>query len=358
LQGRLLPKQVHLKLKTKMTDWNIRFWEYEYYSEKWLWLLVILPVLLFFLFRREKKQVKGLKYSDTEIPLLGKHNWLLRIRELLFVCFVFVAAMIIFALAKPYHWSMHEEDDKDYKDGIDIVITMDVSGSMLAMDFKPNRLEAAKEVAIEFINGRKGDRIGLVAFAGEAFTACPPTLDYEILKKQISSISGDIIGGGTAIGVGLGTAVTRLRNDSIPSKVVILLTDGVDTGGEISPLMAAELAKTKNVRVYTIGVGSKGEAESLVQTPFGSYYQASEVELDEETLKKIAARTGGKYFRAVDETSLRSIYKEIDLLEKRKMVNERFKSEPPATPQAFLNWAFVMGFLSILVLFVLYTRND
>jgi Ca-activated chloride channel family protein len=341
-----------------MTDWNIRFWEYEFYSGEWLWLLIIIPVVLFALFAREKKHFRGFKYSDTEIPMKMKKNWILRIRELLFLSFAFVAAMMIFALAKPFHWSMHEANEKDYKDGIDIVITMDVSGSMLAMDFKPNRLEAAKKVAIEFINGRKGDRIGLVAFAGEAFTACPPTLDYEILKKQIAGINGDIIGGGTAIGVGLGTAVTRLRNDSIPSKVVILLTDGVDTGGEISPLMAAELAKTKNVRVYTIGVGSKGEAQSLVQTPFGSYYQSSEVELDEVTLKKIAMRTGGKYFRAVDESSLRSIYQEIDQLEKRKMEHEQFKSEPPATPQAFLNWAFLIGLLSVVLLFVLYTRND
>lgn len=341
-----------------MTNWNIRFWEYSFYAEQWLWLLLIIPVILFLLFRREKKKRGDFVISSTESLFNKKHNWILRLRELLYISLAFIISMLIFAMAKPFHWSMYNDTDKNYKNGIDIVITMDVSGSMMAQDFKPNRLEAAKKVAIDFVDGRKGDRIGLVAFAGEAYTACPPTLDYSVLKKQINAISEDMISGGTAIGIGLGTAVTRLRNDSIPSKVVILLTDGVDTGSEISPLTAAELAKSQNVRVYTIGVGSEGEAQTLVQTPFGNVYQSAEVELDETTLKKIAARTGGKYFRAVDENSLKAIYDEIDHLEKRRIEDEQFKSEPPATPQAFLNWAFAGGIIFTLLLLGVFTRND
>lgn len=341
-----------------MTNWNIRFWEYEFYEVDWLWSMLIVPVLVIFLFYKERKKTGDFILSDTSSGFPGKHTWILRLRELLILSAGFVMCMLIFAMAKPFHWSLYSDTERNYKNGIDIVITMDVSGSMMAQDFSPNRLEAAKNVAIDFIDGRKGDRIGLVAFAGEAFTACPPTLDYEILKKQIASINGDMIGGGTAIGIGLGTAVTRLRNDSIPSKVVILLTDGVDTGSEVTPLMAAELARSKNVRVYTIGVGSRGEAQTLVQTPFGSVYQSSEVELDEPTLKKIASRTGGKYFRAVDENSLRDIYSEIERLEKRKMEDEQFKSEPPATPQAFLNWAFLGIIVFSGVLYSLFTRND
>lgn len=285
-------------------------------------------------------------------------TWIVRLREAMLLIYGIIMAMLIFAMAKPFHWSMYEAHHKEYKDGIDIVITMDVSGSMLAQDFKPNRLEASKKVAKEFVDGRKGDRIGLVAYAGEAYTACPPTLDYDILKKQIDNISGDFIGGGTAIGVGLGTAVTRLRSDSLTSKVIILLTDGVDGGADITPMMAAELAKSKNIRVYTIGVGSTGEASTLVNTPFGSYYQTADVEIDEETLKKIAAKTGGQYFRATDEKSLRKIYEEIEKLEKRKMEDEHFKSEPPPNPQAFLNWALVLALSVWGVNYLLFRRND
>lgn len=257
-----------------------------------------------------------------------------------------VASLLITAMAKPYHWSQHEVSDKNYKDGIDIILAMDVSLSMMAMDFTPNRLEASKKVAKEFVDGRVGDRIGLVVYAGEAYTACPATLDYSILKQQIDNISGDRIEGGTAIGTGLGTAVTRLRNDSIKSKVIILLTDGSNNAGEITPIMAAELAASKNIRVYTIGVGSQGNAKSPVITPFGVQYQNMPVEIDEETLKQIAATTGGIYFRATDTKSLKEIYKEIEKLEKRKMEDQHFKSEPPSNPSAFLNWAFILLILN------------
>ena len=342
-----------------LNNWNIRFWEYEYFAPNWLWLLCIVPVALILIYILEKNRKGDLKYSrsSTDQAKIGS-NWIVRLREGILLSYGLIAVLLILAMAKPFHWSMYDDFDKNYKDGIDIVIAMDVSGSMMATDFKPNRLEASKKVAKEFIDGREGDRIGLVAYAGEAYTACPPTLDYDILKKQIDFINGDFIGGGTAIGVGLGTAVTRLRSDTIASKVIILLTDGVDGGGEITPMMSAELAKAKNIRVYTIGVGSTGKASTLVQTPFGSYYQNTEVEIDETTLKKIAAKTDGKYFRATDEESLKKIYEEIEKLEKRKMEDEHFKSEPPPNPQAFLNWAFVIVLISFGLNYTLFKQND
>lgn len=342
-----------------MTDWNIRFWEYDFYQPIWLWLLVLVPVFLILMFRYERKSRGQIKFSGTLSTqhLLGT-NWIVRVRELVIVMYGFSLVLLILALGKPFHWSMHNKQQKNYKDGIDIVIAIDVSGSMLAQDFQPNRLEASKEVAKEFVNGRNGDRIGLVAYAGEAYTACPPTLDYEILKQQIEKLSGDHITGGTAIGIGLGTAVTRLRSDTLSSKVIILLTDGVDGGAEITPIMAAELAQAKNIRVYTIGVGSVGQASTLVQSPFGSYYQMMDVEIDEVTLKQIASITGGNYFRATDKESLRIIYQEIEKLEKRKMENEQFKAEPPATPAAFLNWAFLLMLGAWLINRTLFREND
>ncbi len=344
-----------------LTNWNIRFWEYEFYSSHWLWLMCIVPVVLLILYRLERTRKGEVKYSGrtTDQRAIGS-KWIGRVREINLLVYGFIAILLIFAMAKPFHWAYYENNEKDYKDGIDIVITMDVSGSMLAMDFVPNRLEAAKGVAKEFIDGRKADRIGLVAYAGEAYTACPPTLDYSILKQQVDIISGDYLEGGTAIGEGLGLAVTRLRSDSLKSKVVILLTDGMDNGDpeKTSPMEAAVLAKAKNVRVYTIGVGSYGTAETPMVTPFGTHYQTMPVEINEPELKKIAAMTNGKYFRATDEESLRSIYKEIEQLEKRKMENNHFKSEPPANPTGFLNWAFVLAILTWSTNYLVFKHNE
>ncbi len=328
------------------SNWNIRFWEYDYLQPYWLFLLLIVPIYLFVALRREKKTSGNWKFtgSSTEqrmfsTPLIS------RVRQVLILINAIAISLMIGALAKPFHWSAFEDVDENYKNGIDIILAMDVSMSMLAMDFDPNRLEVSKKVAKEFVRGRKGDRIGLVIYAGEAYTACPATLDYSILTKQIDQISGEHIEPGTAIGTGLGTAVTRLRNDSLPSRVIILLTDGSNNMGEIDPLTAAELAKAKNIRVYTIGVGSNGEAATPIVTPFGVRYENLEVEIDEMTLTKIAQITDGKYFRATDEKSLAEIYKEIDKLEKRKMLDRQYKSEPPSDPTAFLNW----GILCILI---------
>lgn len=342
-----------------LNNWNIRFWEYDFLSPSWLWLIAFVPPVLIILFIVEKNRKGDVKYSRSskEQENIGS-NGITRIRELILLSYGIIAVLLIFAMAKPFHWSMHQESSKDYKDGIDIILAIDVSMSMMAKDFDPNRLEAAKKVAKSFIDGREGDRIGLVVYAGEAYTACPATLDYTILKKQIDEINGDRIEGGTAIGTGLGTAVTRLRNDSIASKVIILLTDGSNNSGEISPLEAAELALSKNIRVYTIGVGKNGQALSPVFTPFGVQYQNMPVEIDEVTLMKIAELTGGEYFRATDEKSLREIYKEIEKLEKRKMEDLHYKSEPPSTPLAFLNWAFVLIILTWTTQLILFRNNE
>ncbi|GAB5416451.1 MAG: VWA domain-containing protein [Crocinitomicaceae bacterium] len=340
--------------------WNLRFWEYEFFEPHWLWLLLIVPVVWFILFKRERKRKGDIKFSgaiDHQIKL--GTNWIARLREALIILSGFALIFVILALAKPYHWALHDDSDKDFKYGIDIVIAMDVSGSMLAEDFKPNRLEASKKVAKEFVDGRKGDRIGLVAYAGEAYTACPPTLDYEVLKQQIGRMNGDRIMGGTSIGLGLGTAVTRLRNDSTSSsKVIILLTDGVDGGTELDPMLAAELAKTQKIRVYTIGVGSKGIAKTRVNSPFGSYYTSMETEIDEGLLKRIAKITNGKYFRAKDEDGLKKIYQEIEKLEKKKIEDQQYKSEPPPTPQSFLNVALFFAALVWCLQFFLFKSHD
>ncbi len=330
-----------------LNNWNIRFWEYEFFSPHWLWLMLIVPVALLLMYSLEKNRKGDVKFSrKTEDQRSIGATWILRLREGIIILYGLIAVLLIFAMAKPFHWSQYDNFDTDYKNGIDIILAMDVSLSMLTRDFEPNRLEASKEVAKEFIDGRNGDRIGLVVYAGEAYTACPATLDYNVLKEQVDKINGDRIEGGTAIGTGLGTAVTRLRSDSIASKVIILLTDGSNNSGELSPEMAAELALSKNIRVYTIGVGSKGNAQSPVITPFGIQYQSMPVEIDEMTLMKIANITNGQYFRATDTESLKSIYKEIEKLEKRKMEDLHFKTEPPSNPQGFLNWATILALLT------------
>lgn len=329
-----------------LISWNILPWEYEFASPYWLLLLILVPFFFWWKLKLERKSTGDVKFSRSVIEQqeLGQ-NWVRYVRWFLLSCSAMVAILFIVALAKPSHWSGYDEFDEKYKNGIDIILSMDISISMLARDFEPNRLEAAKKVACEFVDGRKGDRIGLVAYEGEAYTACPATLDYKVLKNQIMQLESGTLGDGTAIGIGLGTAVTRLRNDSLPSKVIILLTDGVNNTGEMEPLEAAELAKAKNIRVYTIGIGTRGMAPSPVFTPFGVQYQNRPVEIDEVTLTQIAKTTGGKYFRATDTKSLRTIYQEIEKLEKRKMKELDYQPEAPLHPKPFLSWALVFVLL-------------
>jgi Ca-activated chloride channel family protein len=233
-------------------------------------------------------------------------------------------------------------------EGIDIMLVQDISGSMLSRDFKPDRIEAAKNIATEFISGRPYDRIGLVVFSGESFTQCPLTTDHAVLINLLREIQSGMIEDGTAIGMGLATAVNRIKDSPSKSKVIILLTDGVNNKGEIAPATAADIAKTFGIRVYTIGVGTQGMAPYPVQTPYGVQYQDMPVEIDEGILQQISQTTGGKYFRATDNDSLEKIYKEIDKLEKSKIDVLQFSKKE----EKYLSPALIAFFMLVIEIIV------
>jgi Ca-activated chloride channel family protein len=245
------------------------------------------------------------------------------------------------ALARPQSTSTGEQVNTE---GIDIVLAYDISGSMLAEDFRPNRIEAAKKVADDFIDGRPNDRVGLVVFAGESFTQCPMTIDHSVLKNLLKEIKSGMIEDGTAIGMGLATAVSRLKESKAKSKVIILLTDGVNNRGFIDPMTAAGIAQSFGIRAYTIGVGTQGMAPYPFQTPFGIQYQNVPVEIDESLLQKIAEQTGGKYFRATDNRKLKAIYEEIDKLEKTKIEVLQFHKHK----EEFYSAAMIAGILGLI----------
>ena len=242
-------------------------------------------------------------------------------RHIPFVLRTAALCPIIVAIARPRSSTQVEKRDTE---GIDIIFAMDVSTSMLARDFEPDRLSAAKDIAIEFIAQRPSDRMGIVVFAGESYTQCPLTTDRATLINLMKDVQTDLIEDGTAIGNGLATAVARMKDSDAKSRVVILLTDGVNNMGEIDPGMATEIAKTYGIRVYTIGVGANGEAPYPVQTPWGIEMQRIPVEIDEPLLKSIADGTGGRYFRATDNTKLQEIYAEIGRMEKTRTTVDSF----------------------------------
>ncbi len=287
-----------------------------------LWLLLLLPFLIWFYIYQGKQRSTVFRISTTEG--LGNIKPSLRVtwRPILMILRCIVLAAFIIALSRPQKTNVSETIDSE---GIDIVLSIDISGSMLAEDFKPDRLEAAKQNALKFVDARPTDRIGLVIFAGESFTQCPITIDHNVLKEQLSTIKSGTLQDGTAIGMGLATAVDRLRDARGKSRVVILMTDGVNNTGMIDPQTALEVAKAYKVRVYTIGVGTEGQALSPVQTPFGLQKQMVPVQIDENLLRKIAKETGGKYYRATGNSKLESIYKEIDRLEKTKVEVNAYK---------------------------------
>jgi len=278
-------------------------------------LLLLLPLLAVWQWRRYQQQYPELKMSS--LAAFGRTGtWKSALRPFLSVFKLAAFTLLVIALARPQNKFAEE---KITADGIDIVLSMDVSGSMLARDFEPDRLGAAKQVAQEFINTRKYDRIGLVVFAGESFTQCPTTTDHAVLRTLLEQTQSGMLEDGTAIGMGLATAVSRLQDSKAKSKVIILLTDGVNNAGFIDPLTAAETALQTGVKVYTIGVGTRGYAPYPVQGFFGIQYQRMQVEIDETLLQKIAQMTGGRYYRATENTSLRQIYDEINQLEKTKI---------------------------------------
>jgi Ca-activated chloride channel homolog len=315
-------------------------------------LLLLLPFLGYFLWKKSKKHsfVAEVSHLDKEQKKLSL-NWVNTYKTVTIGIHLFIYTLLVTAMAGPFSWNSPEGRQESFKNGIDIVIALDVSLSMYAKDFEPNRIDAAKKVAMEFVQGRQGDRIGLVVYAGEAYTSCPPTLDYNVLLEQIGQTTGEYIEGGTAIGVGLGTAVNRLRADSEGAKVIILLTDGTNNAGDIEPNTAAELARAKNIRVYTIGIGTNGEALSPVPNPFGFHWEMQPVEIDEDVLKSIADKTGGEYFRATNEKALSDIYSKIEKMEKARFLNRVYKKESPANPAPFLLWAISLSL--ILVFFSL-----
>lgn len=287
-----------------------------------LLLLLLLPLLLWYFYYQDKRRAIVFRISTTEgIRSFGK-SWKVKWRPLLHVLRSIAFVMFVIALARPQKTNVSETIDSE---GIDIVLSMDISGSMLAEDFKPNRLGAAKDNAIKFIDARPTDRIGLVIFSGESFTQCPITIDHNVLKDQLSQIKSGMLQDGTAIGDGLATAVDRLRDARGKSRIVILMTDGVNNVGKVGPELALEIAKAYKVRVYTIGIGTEGEALSPVQTPFGERKQMVPVQIDESLLKKIAKETGGNYYRATGNSKLESIYKEIDKLEKTSIEVNAYK---------------------------------
>jgi Ca-activated chloride channel family protein len=310
-----------------------------------LWLLLLVPAIIaFYIFKQHKAnaalRIPGL--APFEITGLTFRHYL---RHILFALRVTATGLLIIVLARPQATNRFQDVSTE---GIDIVLTLDISGSMLARDFKPDRLEASKNVATEFISGRPYDRMGLVVFSGESFTQCPLTSDHAVLINLMRDIQSGMIEDGTAIGNGLATAVNRIKDSDAKSKVIILLTDGVNNRGEIAPATAAEIAKTYGIRVYTIGVGTKGLAPYPVQTPFGLQYQNMPVEIDEDILKEISQLTGGMYFRATDNDKLIQVYKEIDKLEKSKIDVRQFsrKDEKYLTPAII---AFFLVVLEVLL---------
>ncbi|MBR1539423.1 MAG: VWA domain-containing protein [Bacteroidales bacterium] len=306
---------------------------FEYPNLLWLELLLV-PLIALYLWRSLRGKEPALTVSSASQWDNGNGRLAAWARHLPFILRMVAAAALIVAIARPRSSENFEKVDTE---GIDIVLTMDVSTSMLARDFKPDRIGAAKDIAIEFIASRPADMMGIVVFAGESYTQAPLTTDRATLINLMKEVETGLIDDGTAIGNGLATAVARLKDSEARSKVVILLTDGMNNSGEIAPRMAAEIAKTYGIRVYTIGVGAMGEAPYPFMTPWGVQVQNVKVEIDEDLLKQIASETGGKYFRATNNTKLMEIYSEINQMEKTRTTVDSF----PVYSELFMRFALI-----------------
>jgi len=305
-----------------------------------LFLLLIIPAMASWYIYKQKRGYAHLQVSTTRVFENTPKSYRQYLRHGLFLLRILALSLLIIALARPQSTTSRQNISIE---GIDIVMALDVSSSMLARDLTPDRLEAAKNVALEFFEGRPNDRIGLVIFSGETFTQCPLTTDHTILKDLFEEIESGMIEDGTAIGDGLATAVTRLKESQAISKVIILLTDGVNNAGSLDPVSAAEIATLYGIRIYTIGVGTQGMAPYPVQTPFGIRMQNMEVQIDEELLGNVAQMTDGQYFRATSNRKLEEIYKEIDQLERSKIdVTEFRKLNEEFHPLALLALIFVI----------------
>lgn len=297
---------------TKLFEWDI------YASPHFFWLLLLLPLYLIYYWLKNKKDYPALHFSS--LNGLEEDRIYNYTRHLPLALTLVGLVFLIFALARP-------QDSKSWEQtktlGIDMVIAMDISSSMEIDDFKPNRLEASKKIASEFISERPNDRFGLVVFAAESFTQCPLTIDYRRITELFKDVKTRMLEDGTAIGLGLATAVNRLKDSEAKSKVIILLTDGENNSGEITPITAAELAQSFDIKVYTIGVGKEYFTQTI-QTFMGTFQQKHKTKIDEKTLNKISEVTGGKYFRATSKSALKNIYEEIDRLEKTELASLKF----------------------------------
>jgi Ca-activated chloride channel family protein len=317
----------------------------EFANPGYLYFLIIIPLLGVWFWYRHVKDHAELQMSGTDSFITTPSSLKQYLYFSLYIFRALAIALLIIALARPQSTSSRRDVTIE---GIDIVIALDVSGSMLAMDLKPDRLEAAKEVASEFIAGRPDDRFGLVIFSGETFTQCPLTTDHDVVRNLFKDIKSGMIEDGTAIGDGLATSVNRLKESKAVSKVIILLTDGVNNMGSLDPLSAAEIAKIYGIRIYTVGVGTEGKAPYPVQTPFGIQTQFVDVKIDEAMLQQVANQTEGRYFRATSNQKLREIYSEIDKLEKSKIdVTEFHKKKEEFFPYALL--AFLLITLEVIL---------
>lgn len=327
-------------------------WSFAFAHPLWLWLLPVPVLVLAWRLWLERRR-SGLRFSSLAGSRSVPPTWRVRLR--LAPLFLRTAAIIlgILALARPQERNVSRER---HAEGVDIIMVLDTSTSMRAEDFRPNRFEAARQVGAEFIRGRTSDRIGLVVFAAKAFTQAPLTLDYDFLLAMLAEVEVGAIEDGTAIGTALASAVNRLKDSTAKSKVVILLTDGQNNRGEISPETAADVAKTLGVRVYSIGVGAYGEAPFVIDHPFaGRQRQMVAVDIDEKMLGQVAEVTGGKYFRATNNEALRDIYAEIGELEKTK-VEERIYTDYAERYARFLIPAFALLLLDLLLGYTIFRR--
>lgn len=296
----------------------------EFADPFFFWLLIIIPLMIVWYWYRHNKRNASLQLSTTTVFEKQGKSLKLYFYHILFVFRILAIALLILALTRPQSSSSSKNVSIE---GIDIVMALDISSSMLAQDLKPDRLEAAKIVAQDFINGRPNDRVGMVVFSRETFTQVPLTTDHSVLKNIFKDIKSGLLEDGTAIGDGLATAVTRLQDSKAISKVIILLTDGENNAGALDPNSAAEIANLYGIRIYTIGVGTIGTAPYPQRTPFGIEYIPVEVKIDEELLKNVAQMTEGKYFRATSNKKLEDIYSEIDQLEKSKIDVTEFRKK-------------------------------
>lgn len=322
----------------------------QFAEKRWFWLLLVIPLMAAWYIWRLKKHEGEINFSSFTLLKGIRSSAKARWRHVLFVFRILAFAFIIAALARPQSRSSWKDTKTE---GIDIVISMDVSLSMLAKDFKPNRIEVAKEVITNFIDARPNDRIGLVIFGGEVFTQCPLTSDHKVLKNMFPQIKAGSLNQGTAIGLGLAGAVARIKESKAKSKVIIFISDGVNNVGEIAPLTAGELAKTYGIRVYCIGVGTKGKAlQPVAMYAQGEYeYDYVDVDVDEKVMGEISDMTGGKYFRATDKESLVNIYKEIDKMEKTIISEKSFSNKA----EHFLPLALVAALLLALEFLLRFT---